>query len=352
MTVQGETPAADVDLGAAAQQMTEVYQQHWERLCVFIWKRLDLWQRDVAQDLASESFAELWARYFLTGRTVDRPYGLLCTIARSQIGQHFLRKCNQERALDFADPVNTPILANGHAYGAETPELTLLTAELDAAMERMTAASQTWRDQHKETHRLRRLLADGHNASRGGLSPEAKQGLLSQLEVADRAEDQALLSFRDTCRTVGQLRGEMEVVAGPNWRSSTGLPQNPEITAPIKGKYRNDPSVTHCPAGHLLDLANTHFAADGSRDCRACRNTRYEARRDVGPKPKARATTSLQTLVDARALLVDPANAHLSIAAIAAMVGVTAATLHRRIPGLAELRRDAKAKAAELAGAR
>jgi DNA-directed RNA polymerase specialized sigma24 family protein len=354
VTVQGEAPAApDVDLGAAAQQMTEIFNLYWDRLRVFIWKRIDIHQQHLAEDLASETFAELWRRYFLTGRggSVDKPYGLLCTMARSQIGQHFLRKGSTERALDFTDPVNTPLIATGHAYALEAPGLNHLLAELDAAMDRMTEASKTWRAKHKDSHQLRSLLKDGYNASRGGLTAEGKRDLKARLDVVDREETEALHAFRGTCRRVGQLRAEMEATAGPNWRSSTGLPLNPEITSPRPGKYRNDLTVTHCPAGHLMDLHNTHFGEDGSRDCRACRNARHQARQNIAAKHQASSTVTAETIDAARKMLADPSNAGLSIKAIAAAVGTSSTTLHTRIPDLASLRRTAKEKAAALTGA-
>jgi DNA-directed RNA polymerase specialized sigma24 family protein len=343
---QADLSAADLD--TAAQQMTEIYDLYWERLRLFIWKRIDLHQEHLAEDLASETFLELWRRYFLAGRSVDKPYGLLCTMARSQIGQHFLRKGNTERALDFADPTNTPLLATGHAYALETPDLIHLTSELDAAMDRMTQASKTWRTKHKDSHQIRSLLNDDYNASRGGLLPETKKDLKNRLEAADREESDALHTFRQACHRVGTLRAEVEAAAGPNWRSSTGLPVNPEITSPIKGRYRNDLSVTHCPEGHLLDLDNTHFGEDGSRSCRTCTSARYQARRDAAPKHQAPSTVTAKTLDAARQMLADPANVRLSIKAIADAVGASSTTLHARIPDLADLRRTAKERAAAL----
>jgi DNA-directed RNA polymerase specialized sigma24 family protein len=261
-----------VDLDAAAQQMTEIYGLYWERLRVFIWKRIDIREQHLAEDLASETFLELWRRYFLTGRVVDKPYGLLCTMARSQIGQHFLRKGNLERSLDFTDPVNTPILATGHAYALERPDVVGLVRELDAAMETMQAASKTWRDAHKASHTHRTLL------QRDDLTQTSRQTLGRKLAAADAHEDATLGAFREACAEVGRIRAELESVAGPHWRSAIGLPVNPEITAVKAQSYRNNRALTHCPDGHLLDLNNTHFDEDGSRACRACKHAQHRAR--------------------------------------------------------------------------
>lgn len=342
MTVQAAAaPVASVDLDAAAQQMTEIYGLYWERLRVFIWKRLDLNQEHLAEDLASETFLELWRRYFLTGRgpEVAKPYGLLCTMARSQVGQHFIKRGNLERALDFTDPANTPVLATGHAYALERPDTTVMVRDLDDAMETMRAASTAWRDAHKASHGLRSMLADGYNASRGGLTEGARKTLRQQLADAEQHEDATLHVFRGTCARVGQLRAEVEAVAGPHWRSSLGLPVNPEITATKAGNYRNDRSMTHCPAGHLLDLNNTHFEEDGARQCRACKNARYAAARKSAPANTVN-TVADDVLDKARALLADPAHADLSLAAIAKRLGISPTTISVRLAAEVAARRS------------
>jgi len=349
VTVQVEPADLSVaDLDAAAQQFTDIYQTYAERLCRFIWHRLDVREAHLAEDLTSETFMELWRRYMLAGRadSVEKPYGLLCTMARSQIGQHFNKKKNGEWALDFADPTNTPLLATGHAYALERPDVAGLVRDLDAAMEAMRAASKTWRDAHKDSHGLRSMLEDGYNASRGGLTESTKASLRQQLDAADQHEDQTLHTFRGTCARVGELRAELEAVAGPNWTSSVGHPVNPAISVIKAGAYRNDRSVTHCPDGHLLDLNNTHFEEDGSRVCRACRNARYAARRTPA------ASTAVRTVHDdviekARAMLADPANVSLNLAAIAKRLNTSSTTLSNRIPDLAQLRKQAGAGSAQ-----
>lgn len=343
MTVSGESSAVSVDRAAADALFTEIYQQHADRLRHYIWRNLDVWQAQLAEDLTSETFIEVWRLHILTGRwaQVEKPFGFLRLLARSKIGQHFHLKRHQERALDFSDPTNTPILVTGHAYALERPDVVDLVRDLDAAMERMSAASTAWRDAHKESHRLRSLTEDGYNASRGVLTAEARQQLGARIDAADEQEEQLLRAFRDTCRTVGQVRAELETVAGPNWRSATGLPTNPDHSPTKKGNYRNDRSVTHCPAGHLLDLPNTHFEEDGARSCRACRNTRYQARRPR-PSQDVRKTVDSETLAQARRMLADPACAQLSVQAIAEAVGTSAATLYHRIPDLPQLRRQHK----------
>lgn len=342
MTVQGATPAVpDVDLDVIAQQFTEIYQAYADRLRRFIWHRLDISEAQLAEDLTSETFMELWRCYLLAGRasSIEKPYGLLCTMARSQIGEYFSKKKNGEWALDFGDPVNTPLVVTGHAYALERPDVVDRVRDLDAAMDAMRTASKAWRDAHKDSHGLRRMLEDGYNASRGGLLESTKTTLRQQLADADQHEDQTLHAFRGTCARVGQLRAELEAVAGPNWTSSVGLPVNPEITAIKAGVYRNDRSVTHCPAGHLLDLNNTHFGEDGSRACRACQNAKYAARKTPADSSIVR-TVSDEVIGKARAMLADPQYASLSLAAIAKSLGISQTTLGERLPAEVAARRS------------
>lgn len=340
MTVQAAAaPVPDVDLDDATEQFTEIYRAYAERLHRFIWRRLDLSENALAEDLTSETFIELWRRYMLTGRgpEVTRPYGLLCTMARNQIGQHFIKRGNLDRVLDFADPVNTPVIVTGHAYALERPDTAGLVRDLYAAMETMRAASKAWRDAHKASHGLRSMLADSYNASRGGLTESAKDALRQQLADAEQHEDATLHAFRGTCGRVGQMRADVEAVAGPNWRSSLGLPVNPEITALKAGNYRNDRSVTHCPDGHLLDLHNTHFEEDGARACRTCKSARHAATRKPAPS-SAVGTVPVDVLDKARALLADPAG--LSLKAIAERLGISQTTISVRLAAEVAARRS------------
>jgi AraC-like DNA-binding protein len=350
VTVQGETPTVSVgDATDAEQLFTELYKGYARRVHSFIWWHLGIEYRALAEDLTQETFIAVW-RSLTTGKGFDpeKPYGLLRYLARQQIGAYFSKKKNNDFTLDFTDPVNTPLVTTGHAYALERPDTTDLVRDLDEVMEQMQAASKAWRDAHKESHRLRSLLGEDYNTSRGGITEATKERLREQLAEADQHEDETLHAFRDTCRRVGALRAELEELAGPNWRSGIGLPLHPEITPIRKGRYRNDPDVTHCPAGHLLDLNNTHFEEDGSRYCRACRNDRYVAAREEAHEANPRMfvrTTDPEKIVQARDMLTGADAVHLSIAAVAQKVGLSSVTLLKYIPDAAELRRTAGAGA-------
>lgn len=338
MTVSAEAAAPGVDRAVVEQQYTELYAEHWDRLVRFIRIRLDLHQGHLAEDLAQETFIQLW-RKMLKGTlgNPDTAYVLLAVMARHVISGHYEKKSSRERSLDFTDSVNTPLIGAGHSYAADAPELAPLAAELDAAMNRMSEASKIWREKHKESYKFRSLLSADYLASRGGTTPETRRRLAERLALADAAEAETLVSFQEACAVVGRLRAELETEAGPRWQSSTGMPTNPSITPTLKGRYRNDLSVTHCPAGHALDRDSTHFGEDGSRRCRPCHITeqgkaRQEQRAAAAGTSQRRPTVKAELIDAARALLMDSSSANRSLKEIAESVGVSAATLHRRAP--------------------
>lgn len=359
MTVPAEAPTVpDVDPALAAMFAAQ-YQRNWRMLCGYLAFRLDVRHAHLAEDMAQEVFLRIWRSYVLPGKLQrpDRLWPLLRLTARSVLGDFYETKASRDRSLDFADPVNTPIVSTGHAYAGDVPALAGLVAELDAAMEHMTACSQAWRDLHKETYTLRGRLDDDYMAYRGGLTEDAKARTRARLAEADREEESALETFSGACQRVGQLRAEIEAEAGVNWRSAVGMPVDPEPTVFRKGSYRNDRSVTHCPEGHLLDTANTHFGEDGSRRCRACGAEREQqhkmSRRGTGTTGRTkRDTVADDAVATIRKMLADPAHADTPLADIAASVGCSKATLIRRIPDRNDLRRAAKAKAANMAADR
>lgn len=343
MTVQGEkTSTVSVVDPANAEMFAAQYARYWNTLCGYIALRVDDRHRHQAEDLAQEAVIRVWTQYALTGklRAWDRLWPLFKLSARSVLGDFYELKSSRDRSLDFADPVNAPVISTGHAYALETPGLSSLVADLAQAMETMTARSTAWRDLHKERYALRAQLADDYMASRGGITDSAKARTQDRLADADREEETALEAFRLACRRVGQLRAEIESEAGANWQSVTGMPVESDTTPFRKGVYRNDRSVTHCPSGHLLDKDNTHFGEDGSRRCRACNAKDNEkqklARRAQAVRPK-RDTIAADAIATARALYLDPTNT-LTVAAIAREVGASPATLYRRIPELAARR--------------
>jgi DNA-directed RNA polymerase specialized sigma24 family protein len=357
VTVQGETPTVPAaDHQAADQLFTEIYAQHWDSIRRHIYFRLDQRHGHMAEDLAQTVFMRFWREYVLTGRLRDPDNArsvraLLKVMTQGPIRDFYeLRSTQRDRSLDFTDPVNTPLINNGHTYALDSPELRAMVYSLEAAMDHMTACSEKWRALHKERYTLRSHLADDYLAARGGLTDDAKARIASRIEAADAEEGPALDAFRQACARVGKLRANIEAEAGVNWKSATGLPVAPETTAFRKGSYRNDRSVTHCPEGHLLEKDNVRFDKDGSRACRACKaaiSAKTTAARVKNPTGRgARPTVSDDVINRARAILSDPNQAGRSLPSIAEQLGVSGATLLRRVPDYKDLR----AAALETAG--
>jgi hypothetical protein len=347
MTVAGEAPAV-VD-GDLAEVFSAQYKRNWPMLRGYIARRLDTRHAHLAEDMAQEAFIQVW-KLAVAGKLyrLDRLFPLLRLNARSVLGAFYETHAARERGYDFTDPANAPVLTTGHSYAVDTPVVADLVKDLEAAMRHMTACSTTWRALHKERFALRGYLADDYLASRGGLTDETKARHTVRLAEADQEEESALDAFRVACQTVGNLRAEIEAEAGVNWQSASGLPRIPDTTPTRRGVYRNDLSVTHCPAGHLLDKDNVNFGEDGSRRCRPCttaQNAKCSTSRSAEPLRPKRSTVDQAAIDAARAMYLDPDN-ELSLTAIARKVGTSKATLLRRVPELASRNAEARKGAA------
>lgn len=358
MTVVAESAAAGVDRLAVDQQFAEIYAEHYERLRRHIYYRNQLSLASLAEDFAQETFMEMY-RKMLTGELIERPYGFLCFLSRQVVCHHLKLKRNTAfTAVDLDDPANTRIVATGHAYAPDYPELAATAAELDAAMDAMEKASHAWRTAHREKYKLRQALLADTQGTRV-LLPERRERKQQDLAAAEALEPQTLIRFQEACRRVGVLRGEMELAGGANYRSSSGLPASAASSEGTRvGSVTSDPSITHCLAGHRLDLDNVDFSATAQRRCRKClveTVKRYQERKGTrgGLRPErgyGRATIAVETVERARQMLLDPSN-EMSISAIAQSVGVTSSVLYRRLPdALAERRvRRATKKPQQLA---
>lgn len=341
MTVAGEaTAVSGVDLDAAEREFNDVFRTLLPKITTFLHYRLEIHQRPLAEDLASEAFTALWTSYYARGQHPENPRPLLYTIARRMIGKHFADQHKRDVVLDLGDPANTPIIATGSTYGAGMPEVAGLVTELEVAMEQMALASENWRTSHKNVHSLRRRLEDDYVVS------DNKATNRKQFEAATAEQVDFLRTFRNACERVGNLRGRIEVVAGPAWKSPTGLP-----SPVLRGKgqdgddYRTNPTVKQCPHGHVLDADTVAFRGNGDRECRRC--SRAMARRHADPDSTKRGVPEA-TIKELREALADPGNADLSIAKICKGFDLSPGVAHARIPDLQQLRDTAAAEGSTL----
>jgi DNA-directed RNA polymerase specialized sigma24 family protein len=89
-----------------ADGFTQLYATFRPRVEGYIAARLPRRDSQLAEDLAAEVFTSLWRTHFAPGRDVGvtHPWGLLATIARRRMADHFrLARNVRETATDTAD---------------------------------------------------------------------------------------------------------------------------------------------------------------------------------------------------------------------------------------------------------
>jgi DNA-directed RNA polymerase specialized sigma24 family protein len=249
---------------------TSLYAKYWRRITWYMRERLDDRHVDYAEDLAQETFIRFWRYYAVKGKPGS--YTLLTLQARSTLAAFYETRAAGERATDFADPVNAPLASACGTYAIGRPDMAPVVRELEAALEQMAEASQEWRGQHKAAGALRGRIAKCTKAEK------IAQREAEYREATGRSE-RLLITFRDACRRVGDLRAELERAGGPRWNASSGGPDAPAEREKTAGALKSDPTVTHCSKGHRLDLENANFDADGSRRCRTCKTDHERGRR-------------------------------------------------------------------------
>lgn len=245
-----------------------IYAEHGRRLRDWFYWHLPENLRSRAEDLAQEAFLGLW-EHLLKGRPVDYPFALLKRIGQRRLADEFSIRTRDTEAvlMDVTDPESPSVetIGGSSRYAAGDPEMALISAELDTAMDRMREASARWRKLHAATAKVRPL---------GEPYPDrwdkAKKEAARDKLFADR--DEALRELQAACATVGSLRAELEQAGGGCWQSSCGWPPScARDGSKRKGYASSDLSQTECSRGHRLDnIENVGFTEDGLRNCRAC----------------------------------------------------------------------------------
>lgn len=252
----------------AEEQFVALYEQYRRRVAEWFWYRLPAGPQHLADDLTQETFIVVWD-HLSKGRGIDYPFAFLKTVAKGRLSMHFRSPLRGAAVtpVDFAGVVTVEVeLAIEHRYATGDPELAMVAAELDTALERMRAASARWRELHAEVAKYRASSERHKSAATAGQR-------LAKAERTARLRDEALPELQEACRMVGRLRGEMERLGGSGYRSSTGWPPSPALDGSMRRGALSDPTVRQCPDRHCLDdLDNVRFQEDGTRRCRACHN--------------------------------------------------------------------------------
>jgi DNA-directed RNA polymerase specialized sigma24 family protein len=89
---------------ASTEAFTNVFATYSDRITRYIASRLDARDWHLAEDLAQDTFLELFRSYTLRDRELDeRVWGLLALIARRVISHHFRRLSASEAPVDTTD---------------------------------------------------------------------------------------------------------------------------------------------------------------------------------------------------------------------------------------------------------
>lgn len=358
MNVQAETPddRPTIALADAEGRFEDIYRRWWKPLTYFVAARLNVRHASHAEDIAAETFVEMWTNFLAKGRDVyDPAFGLLCYLARYRIASFYSDLMHEREAtVDLGDPVNQRIVA-GHSYAIERPDVALLAAELDTALENMNALSKQWRTQHSETARLRTDLESDLKT----FTPQTRQTKQDRLDAMLAESARLLKEFRAACALVAELRRDLEATGGPNWQSSTGMPPTAARNHTKGQGTMSEPTRTHCDDGHELTLENTLFTEKGAKRCRTCMAASWragrEARKAAGlprirkgrPVVEREPAIPAETLERARQMLTDDPT--LSITRVSAILGVPNSTLWEQVKDLRQGRHQARIAATEKA---
>lgn len=265
-------------MSARTQSVTEqfeaLHRQHFHELAAWLRRRLPLSLVSQSEDFAQEAFIALW-EHLGKGRSVEKAFGLLMTMAQRKVwSQQALFTHQHSFAADLNDPASVALDGlTEHRYAAGDPMLAMVAEELETAHERMTEASERWRQLHTKVASMK---------PRGAATTDPVRAARNEARKADamRQRDEALTELQEACRVVGQLRGELERVGGGSWRSCSGWPPARYSGGVRVDGVASDPTSKHCSKGHPLDdLDRVTFLADGTRTCRDCKNLGQRAKR-------------------------------------------------------------------------
>lgn len=99
-------PGRKTTAGALAEQrdqVTALFLRHDDRIRRMIAARLLPEDKHLADDLAQDVWLRLW-QYVSRGDTIERPAGLLATMARCRVAHHYrAARTRREQSTDYAD---------------------------------------------------------------------------------------------------------------------------------------------------------------------------------------------------------------------------------------------------------
>lgn len=177
------------------QQFETIYRAHAQQITAYIGRRLYRPDRQLAEDLAAETFLRFWRTLIKGGVRVESPRALLNTIADRAVADHFRRRSSFESATDFG-ATNLTEIPGGAAF---SPHLAGLLADLEGAKDRLSAAADAYRAATQENSTASLVLA---RASR----PEAVARAVARKSSAVTAREAALEAFAAAGQAVAAAR--------------------------------------------------------------------------------------------------------------------------------------------------
>ncbi|MFB6889453.1 RNA polymerase sigma factor [Kitasatospora sp. NPDC056327] len=185
-----------------ARAFDAIYREHTGYITRYILRHLFTPDRDLADDLTSETFLLLW-RKMSDGLVVEHPRALLQMMAGRVIADHFRRASSRETAMDFGAS-NVTEAASG---AADTPHLAGLFEDLESAKDVLARAAETYRAAYRRASLAKTALGNS-------LSPEAVARAGARLESAGQVREAALEAFAAAGRAVALVRAAWNTGAG------------------------------------------------------------------------------------------------------------------------------------------
>jgi DNA-directed RNA polymerase specialized sigma24 family protein len=270
--MSSNTAARVASAPAAEEVFNVIYAAEHRRVGQYVYWHMPDSVRARHEDVTQEVFLGLW-EHLQKGREVTHPFALLKRMAQRRIADQFAARRRDAGAVlvDVTDPAEPAVATMGtHSrYAAGEPEMAMVAAELETAMERMRDVSARWRDLHGRAGRMK-----AREGQRGpGVDPNPSRTAkveAARIEIR-RQRDEALMELQEACGLVGRLRAELERAGGDSWQSSCGWPPSAARDGSRRNGPLSDPTVKECPERHCLaDIESVGFLEDGTRTCRAC----------------------------------------------------------------------------------
>jgi DNA-directed RNA polymerase specialized sigma24 family protein len=238
--MSSNTAARVASAPAAEEVFNAIYAAEHRRVGQYVYWHMPDSVRARHEDVTQEVFLGLW-EHLQKGREVNHPFALLKRMAQRRIADQFAARRRDAGAVlvDVTDPAEPAVATMGtHSrYAAGEPEMAMVAAELETAMERMRDASARWRDLHGRAGRMK-----AREGQRGpGVDPTRRVPPRSRRPASRFAVSGMRLSW--SCRRRAGLWG----VSVPSW-SAPGVTAGSRLAGGLRRRLGTGADATApCP---------------------------------------------------------------------------------------------------------